>query len=288
MAIKNARDVYTRRNEGVSIWVGAARPTSSPRRPGDQRGAVRAGEQQGLPASDVLPDARRSEAHLSADAARSRDGRDCSSSTCCASAIAAGPRAAPRRVGRQGAGARGGHRAHQRRRSTCSARRGCGSSTPARSRRGSGGTGRNEDELAFLRDARRVPQPAAGRAAERQLRRHDRAAVPVRRLAPAAAARARALERRARRRDRRQGAKEVAYHVERSGDWVIRLGDGTDESHARMQAAIDGLWTYTGEMFARRRGRARAGRTRASRADVARARGAVARSTSTRCSPRRR
>ncbi|MDH5246365.1 MAG: phenylacetate-CoA oxygenase subunit PaaI, partial [Betaproteobacteria bacterium] len=41
----------------------------------------------------------------------------------------------------------------------------------------------------------------------------------------------------------------AAYHVARSGDWVIRLGDGTDESHARMQAAIDDLWPYTGEMF---------------------------------------
>jgi len=46
-----------------------------------------------------------------------------------------------------------------------------------------------------------------------------------------------------------KAAKEVAYHVERSGDWVIRLGDGTEESHAKMQAAIDNLWTYTGEMF---------------------------------------
>ena len=44
--------------------------------------------------------------------------------------------------------------------------------------------------------------------------------------------------------------KEVAYHVERSADWVIRLGDGTPESHARMQTAIDDLWMYTGEMFA--------------------------------------
>ena len=43
--------------------------------------------------------------------------------------------------------------------------------------------------------------------------------------------------------------KEVRYHVERSSDWVIRLGDGTDESRARMQAAIDDLWMYTGEMF---------------------------------------
>ena len=43
--------------------------------------------------------------------------------------------------------------------------------------------------------------------------------------------------------------KEARYHAERSADWVIRLGDGTDVSHARMQAAIDELWMYTGEMF---------------------------------------
>ena len=44
--------------------------------------------------------------------------------------------------------------------------------------------------------------------------------------------------------------KEVAYHVERSTDWVVRLGDGTDVSHARMQQSLDDLWPYTGEMFA--------------------------------------
>jgi len=47
-----------------------------------------------------------------------------------------------------------------------------------------------------------------------------------------------------------KAVKEVAYHAERSSDWVIRLGDGTDESHVKMQAAIDDLWMYTGEMFA--------------------------------------
>jgi ring-1,2-phenylacetyl-CoA epoxidase subunit PaaC len=47
-----------------------------------------------------------------------------------------------------------------------------------------------------------------------------------------------------------KAVKEARYHVERSADWVIRLGDGTGESHARMQAAIDSLWMYTGEMFA--------------------------------------
>lgn len=43
--------------------------------------------------------------------------------------------------------------------------------------------------------------------------------------------------------------KEVTYHLERSTDWVIRLGDGTEESHARMQSALDDLWMYTGELF---------------------------------------
>jgi ring-1,2-phenylacetyl-CoA epoxidase subunit PaaC len=43
--------------------------------------------------------------------------------------------------------------------------------------------------------------------------------------------------------------KEVTYHVERSDDWVIRLGDGSDESHARMRRALDALWMYAGEMF---------------------------------------
>jgi ring-1,2-phenylacetyl-CoA epoxidase subunit PaaC len=47
-----------------------------------------------------------------------------------------------------------------------------------------------------------------------------------------------------------KAAKEAAYHVERSADWVVRLGDGTSESHARMQRALDAVWPYTGEMFA--------------------------------------
>ena len=46
-----------------------------------------------------------------------------------------------------------------------------------------------------------------------------------------------------------KAAKEAAYHLERSSDLVIRLGDGTPESHHRMQNALDALWSYTGEMF---------------------------------------
>jgi ring-1,2-phenylacetyl-CoA epoxidase subunit PaaC len=44
--------------------------------------------------------------------------------------------------------------------------------------------------------------------------------------------------------------KESAYHLRHSSEWMIRLGDGTEESHARAQAAIDHLWSFTGEMFA--------------------------------------
>lgn len=43
--------------------------------------------------------------------------------------------------------------------------------------------------------------------------------------------------------------KEVAYHLERSADLVVRLGDGTDESRRRMEKALKALWQYTGEMF---------------------------------------
>jgi ring-1,2-phenylacetyl-CoA epoxidase subunit PaaC len=43
--------------------------------------------------------------------------------------------------------------------------------------------------------------------------------------------------------------KESAYHLRHSSEWVIRLGDGTKESHRRAQAAIDDLWAFTGELF---------------------------------------
>ena len=111
------------------------------------------------------------------------------------------------------------------------------------------GAGRDEDELAFRRDQHGfrnlllVEQPN-GDYAETTARQFlfDRWHL----LALGAMTRSR---------DERVAAiaakagKEVAYHVERSSDWVIRLGDGTDESHARMQRAIDGLWMYAGEGF---------------------------------------
>lgn len=46
-----------------------------------------------------------------------------------------------------------------------------------------------------------------------------------------------------------KAAKEMAYHLRHSAEWVIRLGDGTEESHRRVSSALDGLWMYTGELF---------------------------------------
>lgn len=43
--------------------------------------------------------------------------------------------------------------------------------------------------------------------------------------------------------------KESAYHLRHTAEWVVRLGDGTAQSHERAQRAIDRLWPYTGEMF---------------------------------------
>lgn len=44
--------------------------------------------------------------------------------------------------------------------------------------------------------------------------------------------------------------KEDRYHLRHSRQWVLRLGDGTEESHERIQRAVDDLWTFTGELFA--------------------------------------
>lgn len=112
------------------------------------------------------------------------------------------------------------------------------------------GTGRSEDQLAFTRDGGDfrnlllVEQPNGNYAdtTARQFLFDAWHLLALRALAKSKDPRVAEIA--------AKSAKEAAYHVERSGDWVIRLGDGTAESHARMQAAIDGLWMYTGEMFA--------------------------------------
>ena len=44
--------------------------------------------------------------------------------------------------------------------------------------------------------------------------------------------------------------KEAKYHVRHSGEWMLKLGDGTEESHRRVQRALDALWRFTPELFA--------------------------------------
>ncbi|MGH9518425.1 MAG: 1,2-phenylacetyl-CoA epoxidase subunit PaaC, partial [Terriglobales bacterium] len=111
------------------------------------------------------------------------------------------------------------------------------------------GRGRDEDQLAFLRDAGEfrnlllVEQANGDYAATlaRQYYFDAWHALLLERLALSSEARVAAIAAKA--------VFEVRYHLERSRDWIIRLGDGTEESHARIQAALDRLWPYTGEMF---------------------------------------
>ena len=42
---------------------------------------------------------------------------------------------------------------------------------------------------------------------------------------------------------------ETAFHLQHSAGWLVRLGDGTDESHQRAQAGVDAMWPYTSELF---------------------------------------
>jgi len=46
-----------------------------------------------------------------------------------------------------------------------------------------------------------------------------------------------------------KAVKEVTYHLRHSSEWLIRFGDGTGESHSRVQTALDDLWRFTGELF---------------------------------------
>lgn len=111
------------------------------------------------------------------------------------------------------------------------------------------GAGRSADDLAFLRDAMRFRN-----AKLVELPKGDMAFTLMREFlfdawhfqmltALTGSASPRVAEIAA------KALKEVSYHLERSSDLVVRLGDGSDESHARMQAALDRLWPYAGELF---------------------------------------
>ncbi len=111
------------------------------------------------------------------------------------------------------------------------------------------GKGRDADKLAYLRDGRDfrnvllVEQPNGDFAATmaRQFYFDAWHYLLLRELTGSKDARIAEIAAKA--------LKEVTYHLERSQEWVLRLGDGTEESHRRMQAAMDDLWMYTGEMF---------------------------------------
>ena len=112
------------------------------------------------------------------------------------------------------------------------------------------GRGRGEDEIAFLREhgeylnAILVEQPNGdfGQTIVRQvlidafqLELYERMATSTdERLAAIAA----------------KSVKEIRYHLRYSSGWLVRLGDGTGDSHARVQSALEALWPYTVELFA--------------------------------------
>lgn len=111
------------------------------------------------------------------------------------------------------------------------------------------GRGRDEDTLAFLRDEREYRNPTM-----LELPNGDFAATVLRSflwssfmkalcegLAASCNAQLAAIA--------AKSLKEVRYHWQHSADWVVRLGDGTDESHRRMQEALLRLWPYAAEWF---------------------------------------
>lgn len=112
------------------------------------------------------------------------------------------------------------------------------------------GEGKSADDLAFLRDVwdfrnvllTEVPNGDFGRTMMRQFLFDAWHSIMLGRLIKSSDPRIAEIAAKA--------SKEVAYHLERSGDTVVGLGDGTEESHARMQEALDYLWPYVGEMFA--------------------------------------
>lgn len=111
------------------------------------------------------------------------------------------------------------------------------------------GKGRDEDALAFLRDVQDfnnlllVEQPNGDYAATvvRQFYFDAWHMLLMQQLVTSADVRIAETAEKA--------LKEVTYHLRRSSDLVVRLGDGTGESRRRTQNAVDDLWAFTGEMF---------------------------------------
>ncbi len=111
------------------------------------------------------------------------------------------------------------------------------------------GNGKTEDDFAYLRNERQfqnylineLPRGDFGYTIARQLLldvyyTHYLSALKTSKDETLAAIAAKAI-------------KETRYHLRRSTDWTLRLGDGTEESHQRIQAAVNDLWGYTHEIF---------------------------------------
>ena len=110
------------------------------------------------------------------------------------------------------------------------------------------GEGKSEDDLAYLRDAwdyRNVllveqPNGDFGNTIFRQFLYDTFSSLYFQALMHSRDERLKAIA--------AKSHKEALYHVKWSGDWVIRLGDGTSESHERIQKSVDALWPYLGEL----------------------------------------
>jgi ring-1,2-phenylacetyl-CoA epoxidase subunit PaaC len=111
------------------------------------------------------------------------------------------------------------------------------------------GAGRDADALAFLRDAGdfrnallvELPKGDFGVTIVRQLFFSVFSSLQMEALQASTNTQLAGIAAKA--------AKESRYHVRHSAEWVVTLGDGSDESHERAQRAVDDLWRYTGELF---------------------------------------
>jgi ring-1,2-phenylacetyl-CoA epoxidase subunit PaaC len=111
------------------------------------------------------------------------------------------------------------------------------------------GKGRSEDDFAFLRDEREfcsfllVEQPNGhfGDTITRSVLFEEFYAAQLAALATCSDERLAGIAARA--------VREIRYHQRHDTQWLIRLGDGTEDSHGKVQASVDALWRFTGEMF---------------------------------------
>lgn len=111
------------------------------------------------------------------------------------------------------------------------------------------GKGRNEDQIAFLREATEyknvlileLPNGDYAKTIARQFLFSTWYYLFLRELSKSQNEFLKAFA--------EKSIKEVKYHWQHSSDWVKRMGDGTEESHTRIQRAFIELWDYTGEMF---------------------------------------